>query len=103
VRPNEHVEYPWRCRITVPGGSLIERTDGLDFQAPSEGYEETIELEPQKERWRRTVEKEYFIVLSGGSYARIEFLLQTHGEHFIVLESFVNPLPGDRNLEFDRE
>ena len=45
--------------------------------------------------------KQFFVRLADNRYARINFQMITGGDHFIVLESFLNPTPGNRNLEFD--
>ena len=34
--------YQWRCRVSVPGGGLIERADPSAFEAPIEGYKPTL-------------------------------------------------------------
>lgn len=53
------------------------------------------------ERWRPSMAKHFFIRLGDNRYARINFEMVAGGDHFIVLESFLNPTPGNRNLEFD--
>lgn len=93
--------YDWKCRVTVPSGGLIERTGSFDFEAPAEGCHESIDLVPSPERWTSHVEREYFVKLADGRYARISFCMRTGGDHFCVIESYMNPEPGSRNLEFD--
>jgi hypothetical protein len=94
-------QYDWKCLLTVSGGGLIERTDSTVFEAPASGYQESVELAPSAEKWASKIERQYFIKLPDDRYARINFRLRTAGEHFFVLESFLNPTPGNRNLEFD--
>jgi|GEM_PF-827410 len=93
--------YNWKCLLTVSGGGLIARTDNSVFEAPAQGYQESVELTPSPEKWASNAERQYFVKLSDDRYARINFRMRTGGEHFFVLESFLNPKPGDRNLEFD--
>jgi hypothetical protein len=93
--------YDWKCVLTVFGGGLVERNDGFAFEAPAEGYQESVELTPSSERWASNVEKQYFVKLSDNRYARINFRMRTGGEHFFVIESYLNPTPGSRNLEYD--
>jgi len=100
-RDNEG-RYPWRCRLSVPGGGLLERTNPQAFEAPAEGYLPTIELIPSEQQWSPRSESYYFAELHNGSFARLEFRLRTDGEHYFVIESFLNPQPGSRNLEYDR-
>ena len=100
-RDNEG-RYPWRSRVTVPGGGLTERRDPYQFEAPAEGYSPFAELQPSPERWSSRIEKQYFVALRDGCFARIELRLRAEGEHYFVVESFLNPQPGSRNLEYDR-
>jgi len=93
--------YDWKCLLTVPGGGLVERKDQFAFEAPLEGYQESVELTPSPEKWTSYVERQYFVKLSDNRYARINFDMRTGGEHFFVIESYFNPTPGSRNLEFD--
>jgi hypothetical protein len=93
--------YDWKCLLTVSGGGLIERTDSTVFEAPAQGYQESVALTPSPEKWASNVERQYFVKLSDDRYARINFRMRTGGEHFFVLESFLNSTPGSRNLEFD--
>jgi len=95
--------YPWRCRITAPGGGFVERKKSDDFVAPSEGYKPTVEvsMDQTAARWQRDFDGEYFVKLKGGSFARITFNLTTGGDHFFMISSYLNPKPGSRNLEFD--
>lgn len=95
--------YNWRCRLSVPGGGLIERTGQFSFEAPASGYkpEEEITMSQSAERWNKGTNKEFFAQLPDGTYARFSFKLTTSGEHFFMIQSYVNPEPGSRSLEYD--
>lgn len=95
--------YPWRCKISVPGGGLIERNDNFDFIAPAEGYEPTVEISMNQaaDRWQKGFDGQYFVKLRNGTFARMSLRLTTGGDHFFMIESFLNPTPGSRNLEYD--
>jgi hypothetical protein len=93
--------YNWKCILTVPGGGLVERNERFAFEAPSEGYQESVELTPSPEKWASNIERQYFVKLADNRYARINFRMRTGGEHFFVIESYFNPTPGSRNLEYD--
>lgn len=95
--------YDWRCRVTVPGGGFIERTREFDFTAPIEGYVSTFEyaMKRGEARWINRVEREFFVQLKDGAFARLRFDLAAGGDHFVSLESYLNPKSGSRNLEFD--
>lgn len=95
--------YNWRCRISVLTGGLVERKERFDFEAPIDGYKlsDEIVMPQTAERWQPQVQKEYFIKLADGRYGRIQFKMLAGGDHYFKLESFLNPKPGSRNLEFD--
>ena len=95
--------YDWKCRISVPGGGLVERKGQFDFEAPSDGYKSSDEIEMPRtvEHWRPQSRREYFLKLSDGRYARISVLMVAGGHHYFGVESYLNPKPGSHNLEFD--
>jgi hypothetical protein len=93
--------YPWRCRVSVVGGGLIKREGDYDFLAPADGYQPHDDITPSKERWSSAAEREYFIKTVDSSFARVKVRIRTGGDHFVVIESYFNPKPGDRNLEYD--
>ena len=74
--PNSNSHYDWRCRISVPNGGLVQRTDNFDFQAPTGGYSLSDEITMSASSgtaWRAQVARSYFIQLSGNRYAQLEF------------------------------
>jgi hypothetical protein len=95
--------YDWKCRISVPGGGLIERKNDFAFEAPADGYRPSDEIVmPQNaERWNPQASRQYFVKLSNNHFARIEFEMVAGGDHFFSITSYLNPTPGSRNLEFD--
>ena len=96
--------YDWKCRISVPGGGLIERREEFDFIAPVEGYLSFDEVDmPRaigKEKWSERSARAYFLKLKDGNYARISLEIVAAGDHFVRFESYLNP-DKSRNLEFD--
>lgn len=95
--------YDWKCRISVPGGGLVERAGGFDFEAPAESYHPVFEfnMPATTDRWQPGFEKEFFLRLADGCYARIRLHVVSGGDVFVVVESYLNPKSGSRNLEFD--
>jgi len=102
--------FDWRYQLSIPGGGLIERKGQFDFEAPSDGYQPAIEINmpANAEKWASQPTKEYFAKLADGRYARFSInfypgALNGHPEdrNMVVLESYVNPKPGSRNLELD--
>lgn len=103
--PGEGREFGWRCRVTVLGGGLAEREGQFDFEAPSDGYKESIEIAMplEAEQWASQQQRDYFVKLADDRYARVSLRMIAGGNHYFVLKSFLNPKPGSRNLEFDPE
>ncbi len=100
---NAQSHYDWKCRISIPRGGLVERTGPFDFEAPTGVYREFDEVGYQSvvENWQPRFNKEYFAKLPDGTYARFKFWFTTGGAHFFEVESYLNPIPGSRNLEYD--
>ena len=96
-------KYNWRFRLSVPGGGSLIRENAYDFSAPKGEYNPIFEFEMQStaDRWRPSFGRDFFIKLKDGSYARLKMDVTTGNNHFVVLESYLNPTSGDRNLEFD--
>lgn len=94
-----HGSYPWRCRISVPGGGLAYRQNEFDFQAPVEGYQASDEMQPDKLKWSPIGERQYFIKTGDGHFARVSLRIRTGGDHFAVVDSYLNPVRDSRNLE----
>lgn len=103
MNPNKGEHYDWRCRVSVSGGELVERSGEFEFEAPDAGYVPTVELgqSARANQWTPSMAKQFFVRLADNRYARVNLQIITGGDHFIVLESFLNPTPGNRNLEFD--
>ena len=95
--------FTWRCRVTVPGGGLADRTGQFEFEAPEDGYQESVEfgMRHDAEQWTSDQQRDYFVKLPDGRFARINFRMIAGGNHYFVMESFLNPKPGSRNLEYD--
>jgi hypothetical protein len=96
-------KYDWKCQIIVPNGGILQSTNDLDFQAPTDGYRlsDVIEMPASLESsWSSRAKRNYFLKLANGNYARMSFEMIAGGDHFFQLESFLNP-SGSRNLEFD--
>jgi hypothetical protein len=100
-RPGQ--QYDWKCRVSVIGGGIQPYTDEFPFSAPDGGYESSEEIDmtakPAQE-WQSDVERRYFIRTTDGKFGRVVFGMIAGGDHFCVIESYLNP-SGSRNLEFD--
>lgn len=104
-QPQNGRRFNWFSRLSVPGGGLIEREGQFEFEAPETGYQQTVELGAKfdDESWSSQAELEYFVKLADGRHGRIKFRMIAGGNHYFVLEAYMNPEPGNRNLEFDPE
>ncbi len=96
---NAQGRYSWRCKVSVPGGGLIERNSAV-FEAPAEGYRDTDEINVPEtaERWSSQAQRQYFVKLGNGQYARVQFEMTAQGDHFFSIKSYLNPTTGARNL-----
>jgi hypothetical protein len=103
-KKDQHGRFDWSVRVTIPNGGLVEREGQFAFEAPATGYEPAVEINMPAElgeQWRYSVNKDYFVRIREGQYARVNLEIYAGHDNSIVLESFVNPNPGSRNLEFD--
>ena len=103
VTINSGQHYDWRCKITVPGGGLQPRTGQFSFEAPTDGYQpsDEIDMPANSDQWRQQAQRSYFLQLANGDYARIDFQMVAGGDHFFTINSYLNPTQGHRNLEYD--
>jgi hypothetical protein len=93
--------YPWRCRISVPGGGLIKREDAFAFEAPRDGYQSFDDIAPRQDRWSPDREQQYFVKTADNHFARLNVSIVAGGDHFVTIDSYFNPQAGARNLEYD--
>lgn len=95
--------YDWKWKISIPGGGLAERKGEFDFEAPLSAYHPSDEFVMSKsaERWQSQASKQYFIKFPKDQYGRMHFHIFAGGDHFFKIESYVNPILGSRNLEYD--
>ena len=108
--------YPWTVELYAPGGGFIESTNSLLYLAPEEGYVEKITFgqtgnepiqynRPKYHISELSAYKQYYLRISNGCYARIvidigiESPLETRVSY--TLSWWMNPKPGDHNLEYD--
>jgi len=96
-------KFSWKCRISVPGGGLVERDKNFDFQAPADGYQEAIEIDQPatlEVKWQSAKEVQYFVQLKDRTFARVSLELHAGYTNFLLLECYLNP-SGSQNLEYD--
>jgi hypothetical protein len=93
--------FAWKCLVKVLGGGLQARAGKLDFHAPSSGYQpqEQVSMGKDDEHWNKGMRRQYFLQLSGNRYARVRFEMINGGNNLLNLHYFLNPTPGNTNLE----
>lgn len=95
-------KYDWHCRLTIPGGGIMPTDEEFAFLAPESGYKPTAEIQMPADRpdWKSDVDLKVFYRLADGRYGRMTFSMIAGGQHFCMVDSFLNP-SGSRNLEYD--
>jgi hypothetical protein len=93
-------KYNWHCVVTIPSGGAITNDDEFPFEAPEKGYFPSLEIAMQANHpdWTSDVNLECFYRLADGRYGRMTFSMIAGGDHFCMIDSFLNPT-GSRNLE----
>ena len=77
--------YDWRCRISIPGGGLIERKGEFDFEAPLEGYQlaDEVVMRQNDKPWKNRFKKEYFAKFPNDTYGRFKIEFVPGGDLFL--------------------
>lgn len=88
----------WKCRVTVPGGGLVQVKDEFAFLAPLEGYQQADEWLVDGGNWAEKVQKRYYVKLPDGKFGLVTLRVIGVANPFFRLASLVNP-SGSRNLE----
>ncbi len=92
-------EISWWCRVTVPGGGLIQTSAEFPFLAPESGYQETDEWNITSTNWTEQVNNQYYVKLRDGNFGRVKLrVIGVPNRAYFRMESFVNPT-GSQNLE----
>jgi len=102
VNKDAQGRYDWRMRLSVSdGGVAIRKDPQMDFEAPENGYAETLEVRMPREsaQWRLDSDAEYWIKLRSGVFGRMRLRMTTGGDHFATVAAYINP-SGSRNLEY---
>jgi hypothetical protein len=94
----------WSARVSVPGGGIQISTEEFAFEAPSDGYQPSLDIDiktPKPGDWVGIYEGgQFYIKTADGKYGIVK--LQTvPGKTFMRYTFSVNPNPKSRNLEFD--
>ena len=101
---NEFSPFDWSLTIEAPGGGIVARRDSLAFEAPTDGYEPDFKFSMPAsvgiQHWKSEIDQDFFVSFPTGRYGRFRVRLSAEkGKAYV--ECYLNPVPGDRNLEFD--
>jgi hypothetical protein len=94
-------EFDWKCRLTVPGGGIVETDKEFAFEAPEDGYAPSVEIlmNNLEASWESDARRKYFIHFPDGEFGRIDFYILANNGVYMI-KSFINP-SGSRNLEWN--
>jgi len=105
-RGKDHFE--WNVKIEIEGGGLVESRDAYTYMAPENGYQPAFEFSQAKDapNWTPELAGVFYVHTSKGTYGLIKVDVFSDSDRpdvgtGIILEAWVNPTPGSRNLEFD--
>jgi hypothetical protein len=75
--------------------------DQFPFLAPTDGYlpEDKISMPVVPDvNWKQDVQRSYYFHTAAGNFGSMNFRMIAHGDHFCLIDSFLNP-SGSQNLE----
>jgi hypothetical protein len=93
---NDEAKYDWSVIISVPDGGLLESDDEFMFEAPTNGYQPSIEIHETADnpRWTSAGKlRFYFTSRNASIYGRAEATIYPHYQKgaAIDLNYYVNP------------
>ncbi len=94
--------FDWNFDVSVPGGGIVARKSAFDFHAPEEGYSASVgegSSKFEKDGWDSRKNGDFFIRLPDNRYGRLRIRFYGGPRMYVVLESYLNKVPGDRNTE----
>jgi hypothetical protein len=92
----------WISRVSVPGGGLALTTEEFSYEAPEEGYVDSMEITnatPKPPNWPCDYGAMLYLKTTQG-YGRVMVRYITNMDRMFVTAWF-NPNPNSRNLELD--
>ncbi len=97
--------FEWTLTLTVPGGGLLEIHDPYPYEAPADGYQETVTIGTglDLKNYVDSVTKNYYYKSADGKFGRLFVRLQADFQPPPTSfggSIYLNP-SGSRNLEFD--
>lgn len=99
--------FDWSVTLQIPGGGLTDMNDLYPNEAPADGYQPsvTINMPANMQNWSPVLNRSfYFEGGSGQTYGRMTINIHANFQPpptYFGADVYLNPSPGDRNLEFD--
>ena len=95
--------YDWSFEAYIPGGGFVESDSDYKFEAPENGYQESIKIDylatMPEGQWKHNVHRRYFVKFPDGSHGRIRFSIDASTDSApLCMTSWLNLKPGSRNL-----
>lgn len=100
-------QFDWEVTLEAvgSGAGLLESQEEFMTAAPDAGYQPSWKFRQKagEGKYQPEMQAKFFVKTAGGQFARIEVrVLPDYNDTAAVdLVSYLNPKPGDRNLEFD--
>jgi hypothetical protein len=96
--------FDWTLTLKVTGGGLIAITDAYPNEAPSDGYQATVEIimHANDSQWTPELARSYY-VFDGKNYGRVTINIVANYQPpptLFDIDAYINP-SGSRNLEFE--
>jgi len=100
---NNEARFNWSVTISVPSGGIFETNEEFMFEAPPDGYQQSIEVQMMTNdlHWVAGAKKRFYFKSRNGSvygWAEATIYPQYQNAAAIDLDYYVNP-SGSRNLE----
>ena len=97
--------YDWSFEARIPGGGFLINASEYNFEAPPDGYQESIKIAypstMDPAQWKRSEFGRYFVRFPDGSYGRLRFSIDgasDSNDGALSMTSWLNLTPGSRNL-----
>ena len=97
--------YDWSFEARIPGGGFLINASEYNFEAPPDGYQESIKIAypstMDPAQWNRSEFGRYFVKFPDGSYGRLRFSINgasNSNNGALSMTSWLNLTPGSQNL-----
>jgi hypothetical protein len=96
-------KFDWRLSARIPGGGFLPNDSDYNFEAPAEGYQESLEIDypatMPEGQWKGLSHRRLFVKFADGTYGRIQFSIDGGSDRKpLYMVSWMSLNPGSRNL-----